>query len=334
MLAGKPRAGFPMTLLFAVLIGLAAPSANAQETFVDLEAGISHLNFPKNQFFVERLAATATRDTNLDTAVGDATGGYLGTRIGANWQKSFFGSSTVGVAMRVSLHEANNRLDTSATDNAVPTRLGWFNINDTFGAFTANSNTLHTSVSQEVTMIRSDLVGTLGYGDVAGFSTRLYAGPSYLALKQDTDVTGFITDLTGAFISTVNLTETIDTDYLGGVVGIAGERKLNETWSYAFDAAIAYYRADTRYDANQPVAGAADLIRNLSKKESAWGGDLKAGVDYRVNHAVTLGLQGGVNYLSYAPQIDYGDAAGSVLRITGSDLLGWTGGLRATVALN
>jgi hypothetical protein len=308
---------FTAGLLAGSVFGLALTAAplSAEGISVDLSSGVVLMALPENRFFADRGEGTPfTRNYDLDTNSRSLAGAGLGLRLetdalaGGPFSLEFDGAFVAAVS----------NTDVSFEDGGAGERFGWVVLDGSSGFGTpAAGDVLDTQVSRNLRQSEASLraryqVGTQGE---AGFG--FYAGPLKRWLDQDFDIAGQITN-GGSPGSSVVLTEELDTEFTGAVIGVALARQVRQGWQAEFDLSATFARAETSYSGDYAVDGSSDPTETLSgENNAAW---LNIGVDLvQAAGGGAIWYSADLEYLSGMPTVNYGsvptDASNGVLRL-------------------
>ena len=105
-------------------------------------------------------------------------------------------------------------------------------------------------------------------------------------------------------------TEHLRTDYLGGKIGVSFRGNLEEDWPFEIETAYSSYHAATHYRGDQTNCcggSSSNVVVITEGSRIALGADLKAKVEYKITEPISIGTFVGFHYMSYAPQMSYGD---------------------------
>jgi hypothetical protein len=308
---------FTSGLLVGSVFGLALTAAplSAEGISVDLTSGVVLMALPENRFFADRGESTPfTRNYDLDTNSRSLAGVGLGLRL----ETGPMADGRLSFEFDGAFVAAVSNTDVSFEDGGAGERFGWVVLDGSSGFGTpAGGDVLETQVNRNLRQREASLraryqVGTQGAGGL-----ELYAGPLKRWLDQDFDIAGQISNgvLPG---SSVTLTEELDTEFTGAVIGLALARQVRKGWRTEFDLSAAFAKAETSYSGDYAVDGFGDPTETLSgETDAAW---LNVGVDLvQAAGGGAIWYSADLEYLSGMPVVNYGsvptDPDNGVLRL-------------------
>lgn len=312
-----------LTLLIVPLVTAAQDTSSA---YIEFDTGFSYIEIPKTQFFAIRSeAAPFARGQDLDLDDDSSTAVFFGGRFGFDLPVTLFETDDVGIEIRASRqrHEINESV--AFFDREPGIRFGWVTLDNDDGAFgTPNLATLIATSSRTVEYYTVEGLLKLGYATNSGHPYYIFVGPSHRKL-------GTASTISGTIITSVTTTEWLDTSYNGATIGLATQFKAPFQFVASIDTALSLYQADTDYQGSYSDTAGYNFNRNLGQTEFAYGLGTKLTLKRDISEALTISLFGGIDYLSYAPQVEYGsipgDPAGGILSLTNGDLFSANGGV-------
>lgn len=311
-------------LALASMIALASGSVRAQSVDLELGAGASILKFPDHRFFAERgESAPFARIRDLKTDDGSEAGKFLTGHLGVSFPVEWGAVSAIGGGLRGSMFEVDGTTSRSFVDGGAGERYGWVSFNGS-GYGTPDGATLRTVTQRDVDYWTLSPVLTAKVAAPTSINLSIFAGPSFRSLDQDTAVQ--------AKISTqMKLTERLDTDYRGAIVGLEGSRAMGPNWRISASLAFSAYDADTSYAGHYTDSSGEDAIRNRASRDTALGVDFRTAVTRRLWGNFSLQAYAELSHLNFAPQMRYqtvaSDPGGDKLRVEGASLTGYGVGL-------
>jgi len=308
--------------------------------YADLESGAMYINAPSHNAIAVLNATTFVPTGFLESHDGDDFGAFYGGKIGWSHDAALFGDLTRFEAsgFHARFQEDNT---VSILNNSTTQRFGAITPNNFTALTVLNGGMVVTQTSREIDFWGYDLLVHQDKNLGDGNSCSVYGGASFINLDQN-----FLTryQLTqGAAIGVAGFAEKLDTNYLGGKVGAACRHQLNENWNVGLDGSVGFYHARTNYAAiyADSINGVPNNLagQNRSANDFAFGATVKAEITRQINSFMFITAFTNVQYLSYAPQIDGGNAqdvaninpAGSRLSIQDAELFGIMSGLRLTI---
>ena len=326
------------TLFVAMVLTAGSPfgqMAFAGDLTTSIEGGVSYLSLPQNQFFAHRgEAAPFSRFSNLKTGKGANFGKNVRFSGDYEFDESLGGVTYLG--LRGSWEQIATNEARSFYDAGVGQRYGWVVFDNSTGFGTADTDTLSTDIDRDFKFFGVNLVAGVPVATFSGFSVKALVGPSYKRLDEKTRAFGGLFDAAGTFLGTfTTLNETIDTDYIGGTIGLTAEGSIAPSWALGLEGLFSMYNADARYRGNYTDSGGRNLSRQLYRGFNAHGANLAVDLQYQITTNISIGMSVKGEYLSEMPQMSYGsvptDAAAGVLRIDGERLFGGTGNIMMSI---
>ena len=125
-------------------------------------------------------------------------------------------------------------------------------------------------------------------------------------LRQNIDSEGIIT-LSGSQPTTTTLTESLNTDYVGGKLGLKWVNAMNENFSASFDTALGFYGANSRYHGDYARVDQFGGSETVDSRQSTT--DFSLGLTGTLTHVSTQSIffhdpVSSFQYLDYAPQVE------------------------------
>jgi len=277
------------------------------EVFVDPDfkasgsVGISNLIVPPNQFIINREDVNPFRTLG---AVGTDPGHGLAPHFQGEARYRLtsggdgmpaFGVAATGEFQHLSLSDTDEFQDTGPTVS-----FGFASFSG-FGLRTIDGGRLFVHSERDFTYGTGEFHATAEYPLGEDISFSFFAGPSARLLLETTDINAAI----GGTANTMNLSEQIDTMYLGGTIGASVEGSISDFWSMAVRGSFSLYDANAEYDGFYDDNQANDEAQTVSANTLAHGFALDVSLDRHFGDRVTLGGIFGVDFLSDSPQVRY-----------------------------
>lgn len=318
----------------AVVACIAVPLQAAElNGYVALDWGYTHSSQPENQFFANRgESAPFARGADLDTANGDSEGPSHGLRLGVYLPALLASSVGSRLEWRMHRYRQSARSRDSFFDAGAGERYGWVQFDNSTGFGTPNGSALHTDVKQRIESQSQALLLALDFELGPQGLLSVYAGPAWKTIDLSSLAQGRLT-------STVSQSEKIDSDLLGGQVGMQYRYDFARVWQAMVDVAVGTYRIESHYQGRQVqlASGTETVIaRAIDEQRNATGIDLRVELSRQLTDRVRAGLYYDASKLSGVAQVAYGsvpaDPAGGVLRIERASLSSHTLGLTLQAA--
>tara|TARA_R110002073_G_scaffold73085_17_gene178860 strand:- start:8092 stop:9219 length:1128 start_codon:yes stop_codon:yes gene_type:complete len=327
---------------FVCLVATTLSHRAHAQWYADVDSGAMFINAPDFRFFARRGETSPyERIESITTDDGEDFAAFVGGKAGWIFDGSLLG--TGNMRLEFSGFYAGFDDDTAVTfsDPGPGVRYGFVALDNTSGFGTVDPasdySVMHTTTSREIDFGGYDLLLHQDFRLDENHMWTLYGGPSLQHLYQ-----GFMTTISypmDASHSGATLNESLDTDYVGGKVGISGRRKLNSRWSLFLDGNTGIYHARTRYDGRFVHARSTpphDDRIGLTRHDNAVSTQARLELTRQMNDSVFVSLTSNVQHLDYAGQMDYGTRVdtvpdGSTLSIDSDELLSATLGLRLTI---
>lgn len=326
------RAFFATAVLAAG--GTFAPKAFADGVTTSVEAGVSYLSLPQNQFFAHRgEGAPFARLNNLETGEDANFGNNV--RLSSDYElvEPIGGMASLG--LRGSWEQLATNEARSFYDAGAGQRYGWVVLDNSNGFGTANTDTLRTDIDRDFKFFGVNLVAGAPVGTFNDFSLKALVGPSYKRLNEKTRAFGGMVNAAGTLVSSTTLYETINTDYTGASLGLAAKGRIAPSWTLGLEGLLSLYKAKAHYRGSYSDSAGRSAVSQLNRKFKAQGANLAVDLRYQIASNISVGMSVKGEYLSEMPQMNYGsvptDTASGVLRIEGGRLLGGTGNIKLSV---
>lgn len=231
-----------------------------------------------------------------------------------------FGIAVTGDYQYLSLSENSEYRDTGPNQS-----VGFASFNG-FGLRTIDFNSIGVRSERMFRYGTGELLGTatVPLGEAASLS--LFAGPSMRFLRENTRLHA---EIRGT-LNSMDLTEQIDTLYVGGTIGASVQGAISDRWSMALRGAFSLYDAQAEYDGSYDDNQQNDQALRTKGHSTAHAFALDVSLNRHFGKNVTLGVTLGVDYLSDSPQMRYPGPATApdnpVLRIGFEQLLSMKAG--------
>ena len=299
--------------LSGLIAGLAfAPSANATGDLW-VEGSYEHLSLPDVNF-INRSSANLLTINNVVQEFDNDNGDFDGFHLdgGVDNISIMGGAYVMGVRGFFAWHDDSSDLTCSNTPVGGGTVCGATSIIDTLAVDSVSS---FFGVSQQFSTTRD--VDHWGLAlDFMRNPSGLRAGPAFRRIDQDLEIEGRGINFAGT-VDPYQLTysESLETNYWGGFVGVDGAIDLGGGWSLQGDAEAGLYWADTDYSGNYVVTNGlvvgftnpnVNQSLSLESDELAFIGVLKAALEKDFGLFKLAGF-GRVEYISSAPDVAYND---------------------------
>lgn len=315
-----------------VLIAMLATSPAGAEDLRDPDfsasgsIGVSHLVVPQNQFILDRQDVNPFRTLGtLDTDRGRGFAPHLRGEVGYRLTPGGGGMPAFGIAVTgdyqyLSLSENSEYRDTGPAQSIGFASFGGF------GLRTIDFNSIGVRSERMFRYGTGELLGTATVPLGKNGSVSLFAGPSMRYLRENTRLHA---EIRGT-LNVMDLSEQIDTLYLGGTIGASVQGSISDRWSLALRGAVSLYEAMAEYDGFYDDNQANDQALQTNGHSRAHAFALDVSLNRHIGKNVTIGVTMGVDYLSDSPQIRYPGPATApdnpVLRIGFEQLLSMKAG--------
>lgn len=136
-----------------------------------------------------------------------------------------------------------------------------------------------------------------------------YTGFAYSSLEESYTYTGNVFPT----ISTINITEKVDTDYLGGVIGAIFSVDLGKGWRLYGDGSVHLYNAESDYSGAQVFGGSLATVAPPSSSAEddidtfAHRLEITTGFAWTPLSWFTISAEGGARYNSFVPRIRHNE---------------------------
>ncbi|TWU26753.1 hypothetical protein Pla52o_06070 [Novipirellula galeiformis] len=328
-----------------ILVCLAATSSHRQvraEWYADVDSGAMFINAPDFQYFAKRgETAPFERIEDITTDDGEDFGAFVGGKAGWIFDGSLLGTGNMRLEFSGSYAGFDDNTAVTFFDPGPGVRYGFVALDNTTGFGTADPPSqvriLHTVTSREIDFGGYDLLLHQDFRVDENRVWTLYGGPSVQHLYQE-----FMTHASfplDASNTEATLNEALDTDYIGGKVGVSGRRNLNSRWSLFLDGNTGIYHAKTHYDGrfiHSTSFPPHDDRISLERHDHAVSTQARLDLTRQMNDFAFISLTSNVQHIDYAGQMNYGTRndnvpSGSRLSIDRDELFSATVGLRLTI---
>ena len=310
-------------VIIIAVFSLGYHPANGKDWYYNVDVGAAFINGPKTLFFAERDEnAPFGRLANLKVDEGEGWGLGVGGTLGRPLDTPLFNAH--GSRIELSVFHADQEQTTNRVfvDNGPGERYGYVALDGSNGFGTPDGETLSTRVTRENRFGRYELMLHQDRRIARNRLRSIFGGFSGMHLRQNIDSEGIIT-LPGSQPTTTTLTESLNTDYVGGKLGLKWVNAMNDNFSASFDTALGFYGANSRYHGDyarvDQFGGREAVDSRQSTTDFSLGLDANFGLTYQHNPYFFTTLFSSFQYLDYAPQVEYGaigsPPAGHTLRI-------------------
>lgn len=296
----KPVCAAALTAAIAVFPAYAEDLTNPDFS-ASGSVGVSNLIVPQNQFILNREDVNPFRSLGaVETDPGYGLAPHLQGEVAYRLTSGGDGMPALGIAVTgdfqyLSLSEASE-----FQDNGPTVSFGFASFSG-FGLRSIDGFSLFVRSEREFMYAASEVHGTAEYPLAKDVALSLFAGPSARVLHETTDLNVAI----GGTVNTMNLSEQIETTYLGGTIGASVAGDVSDRWSMAVRGSFSLYHANSEYDGFYDDNQANDEAKFVSASTLAHGLALDVSLDRHFGDKVTLGGILGVDYLSDSPQMRY-----------------------------
>jgi hypothetical protein len=303
---------FTAGLFAGAVVGmtLTATSLSAEAISVDLTSGVVLMALPENRFFADRGESSPfTRNYDLDTDSRSLAGVGLALRL----ESDALAGGPFSVEFDGAFVAALSNTGASFEDGGVGERYGWVVLDGSSGFGTPTTGSvLETHVRRNLRQSDASLRARYQVGTQGTDGLEFYAGPLKRWLDQDFDIGGEIYDELDVLGSSVTLTEKLDTDFTGGVIGMALARQVRAGWQAELDLSATFARAETSYSGDYSLTDSG-FVTNISEtlsaeNNAAW---LNLGVDLvQAAGGGAIWYSADLEYLTGMPTVNYGSVSG------------------------
>jgi len=271
--------------------------------YADTGAGAAFLKVPKNTFFIRRGEVNPFENQgDLNTDDGKSSGYSVGGRLGLAWDLDCLEDTMMRVEFRGSTIQVEEASRDTFVDPGPGERFGFvlFNGNGIGTNNAGATNTLRTQINRETSFSNYELLTFLDRQVGDGGTTTLYGGFSFQNLNQDIQTFGQIA-------TSINFSESINTDYTGGKLGLAHRQWFGEKWSLLLDGAVGCYQADTTYNVRfSDSLGGAGAVR-LEDQNFALASFATMELSRQLGDHALFSIYTRFQHLNYAPEVNYRD---------------------------
>lgn len=285
----------------------ANPVLEAGRFAIALDGGGSYLDLPAlpGAFGVTDFVGTTIF---LEPAESEAWGPALGLSIEGGLGDLFGIGQPVGIAFRAS-YRGFETAGTLTNDWAVTGLTNFVTSPEGSSAQTSEGLGLFHG-EQKVSLIEMDLTLSAPIPLGEGWLLRPSIGPSFMLLSRNLDSRAVL----GGF-EVLDVNEELDTDYIGGLVGLAVEADFGGGFSAALGiAGGAYYSHSSHRWTDNGLPGFS--FETDEEDGFAWRGRAELALAYDFGWA-SLGVSAGFDYVSEAPTLERFDPVDVLLGTVG-----------------
>lgn len=284
------RSELSVLIIASSLALFQAPAAHAAGSYFKIEAGTRAFKHDDVQ------ATLGAVDTPAGEADGDINGHGIDVTLGGMPLQGVPVLTGSNPTLELQLHYAS--ADDSRSQPASTGFIGFMpidgnGISDAAAAATLDYETDFRQHGFDA-LVRSEVSKT------ATSKTSAIWGLTYSRFAQSHEFSG--RDLMGATVTNAHLTDDVETDYFGLVLGLGTEQNLGSGWTLSASGRVDFLYADAELDADQTLTIFGRLSQ--SDDENKFAGRLQGKLGLAKDFGgVTVGANATVDYLSYAPSV-------------------------------